>query len=79
MDGRWRQLYCLGCHGYFLETIGTPFRGKQVASDKLVWAMTTLAEGLGIRAVARVFEVDPHTVSSSHLIRYPYVSESSPR
>jgi hypothetical protein len=28
----------------------------------VVWAMAALAEGLGIRAVARVFEVDPNTV-----------------
>jgi hypothetical protein len=27
-----------------------------------MWAIGALAEGLGIRAVARVFEVDPHTV-----------------
>jgi len=27
-----------------------------------VWAVGTLAEGLGLRAVARVFEVDPNTV-----------------
>src|SRR5262249_21534552 len=30
--------------------------------DLLVWAVGALAEGLGIRAVARVFEVDPNTV-----------------
>jgi IS1 family transposase/transposase-like protein len=59
---RWRQLHCLGCHGYFLETHDTPFHAKQVDPDKLVWAITALAEGLGIRAVARVFEVDPNTV-----------------
>jgi transposase-like protein len=59
---RWRQLVCLGCHGYFLETLGTLFHAKQVDPDKLVWAITALAEGLGIRAVARVFEVDPNTV-----------------
>jgi IS1 family transposase/transposase-like protein len=59
---RWRQLVCLSCHGYFLETIDTPFHGKQVDADKLVWAITALAEGLGIRAVARVFETDPDTV-----------------
>jgi IS1 family transposase len=59
---RWRQLVCLGCHGYFLETVGTPFHAKQVEPDKLVWAIAALAEGLGIRAVARVFEVDPNTV-----------------
>jgi hypothetical protein len=28
----------------------------------LVWAVGALAEGVGIRAVARVFEVDPHPV-----------------
>jgi len=33
-----------------------------VAPDKLVWAVGALVEGLGIRAVARVFEVDPNTV-----------------
>jgi len=59
---RWRQLVCLGCRGYCLETHGTPFHGKQVGPDKLVWALAALAEGLGIRAVARVFEVDPNTV-----------------
>jgi len=36
--------------------------GKHVAPEKLVWAVGALAEGLGIRAVARVFEVDPNTV-----------------
>jgi transposase-like protein len=61
---RWRQLVCLGCHGYFIETHGTPFHGKHVDPDKLVWAIAALAEGLGIRAVARVFEVDPNTVLS---------------
>jgi IS1 family transposase/transposase-like protein len=59
---RWRQLVCLGCQRHFLETHGTPFHGKQVEPDKLVWAIAALAEGLGIRAVARVFETDPTTV-----------------
>jgi IS1 family transposase len=35
--------------------------GKRVSPDTLVWAIAALAEGLGIRAVARVFEVDPNT------------------
>jgi IS1 family transposase len=61
---RWRQLVCLGCRGYFLETLGTPFHAKQAAPDTLVWAIAVLAEGLGIRAVARVFEADPNTVLS---------------
>jgi transposase-like protein/IS1 family transposase len=59
---RWRQLVCLSCKRHFLETHGTPFHGKQVEPDKLVWAITALAEGLGIRAVARVFETDPNTI-----------------
>src|SRR6266478_5793247 len=50
------------CGGYFQETHGTPLHGKRVAPEKLVWAVGALAEGLGIRAVARVFEVDPNTV-----------------
>jgi IS1 family transposase len=61
-SGPWRQLHCTGCGGYFQETHGTPLHGKRVAPEKLVWAVGALAEGLGIRAVARVFEVDPHTV-----------------
>jgi IS1 family transposase len=46
----------------FQETYGTPFHGKRVPPEVLVWAVGALAEGLGIRAVARVFEVDPNTV-----------------
>jgi hypothetical protein len=61
---RWRQLDCLSCRGYFLETHCTPFHAKQVDPDKLVWAIGALVEGLRIRAVARVFEVDPNTVRS---------------
>jgi IS1 family transposase len=60
--GPWRQLHCTSCDGYFQETHGTPLHGKHVAPEKLVWAVGALAEGLGIRAVARVFEVDPTTV-----------------
>ena len=60
--GPWRQCSCTACEGYFQETHGTPFHGKRVAPEKLVWAVGALAEGLGIRAVARVFEVDPNTV-----------------
>src|SRR6266404_7182433 len=60
--GPWRQLHCTSCGGYFQETHGTPLHGKRVAPEQLVWAVGALAEGLGIRAVARVFEVDPNTV-----------------
>jgi IS1 family transposase len=60
--GPWRQLHCTRCGGYFQETHGTPLHGKRVAPEKLVWAVGALAEGLGSRAVARVFAVDPNTV-----------------
>ena len=60
--GPWRQLHCTSCGGYFQETHGPPWHGKRVAPEKLVWAVGALAAGLGIRAVARGFEVDPNTV-----------------
>jgi IS1 family transposase/transposase-like protein len=60
--GRWRQFQCLSCKQYFLETHDTPLHGKRVPPEVLVWAVTAVAEGLGIRAVARVFAVDPNTV-----------------
>jgi IS1 family transposase len=58
----WRQLQCVACHTYFQETHGTPLHGKRVPPEQLVWAVSALAEGLGIRAVGRVFEVDPNAV-----------------
>src|ERR1043166_9133364 len=60
--GRWRQLLCIACRGYFLETLGTIFHGKRVASELIVRVIACLAEGLGIRGTARGFEVDPNTV-----------------
>jgi IS1 family transposase len=60
--GPWRQFHCRGCDGYFLETHGTIFHGKQAAAELIVHVLACLAEGLGIRATARVFEVDPNTV-----------------
>jgi transposase-like protein len=38
------------------------FHGKQIAVELIVRVLACLAEGLGIRATARVFEVDPNTV-----------------
>jgi IS1 family transposase len=60
--GPWRQLLCVVCNGYFLETFGTLFHGKRVAVELIVRVIACLAEGLGIRGTARVFEVDPNTV-----------------
>ena len=60
--GPWRQLLCVVCRGYFLETLGTLLHGKRAAGDLIVRVIACLAEGLGIRGTARVFEVDPNTV-----------------
>jgi IS1 family transposase len=60
--GPWRQLYCRSCDGYFLETHGTLFHGKRLSVELIVRVLACLAEGLGIRATARVFAVDPNTV-----------------
>jgi IS1 family transposase len=60
--GHWRQLYCSQCEGYVLETHGTIFYGKRVPVELIVRVVACLAEGLGIRGTARVFEIDPNTV-----------------
>ncbi|MDH3602224.1 MAG: hypothetical protein OEU26_21640, partial [Candidatus Tectomicrobia bacterium] len=60
--GQWRQFHCLGCKGFFPEHHGTIFHGKQAEMELIVRVLACLAEGLGIRATARVFEVDANTV-----------------
>jgi len=60
--GPWRQFHCTSCKGYFPEHHGTIFHGKQATVELIVRVLACLAEGLGLRATARVFEVDPNTV-----------------
>src|SRR5712691_4675820 len=60
--GPWRQLLCVVCRRYFLETLGTLFHGKRVSVERIVRVIACLAEGVGIRGTARVCEVDPNTV-----------------
>ena len=60
--GPWQQLLCVVCRRYFLETLGTLFHGKRASVELIVRVIACLAEGLGIRGTARVFEVDPKTV-----------------
>jgi transposase-like protein len=60
--GPWRQFHCTACDGYFPEHHDTIFHGKRVSVELIVRMLACLAEGLGIRATARVFEVDPNTV-----------------
>jgi transposase-like protein len=58
----WQQLQCVSCHGDFDETHGTIFHGKCSSPEHIVRVIACLAEGLGIRGTARVFEIDPNTV-----------------
>jgi hypothetical protein len=58
----WRQLQCVSCEGYFYETHGTIFHGKRSSPELIVQVIACLAEGLGIRGTARVFEIDANTV-----------------
>ena len=60
--GPWRQCHCTACDGYFPGHHGTIFHGKRVPAELIVRVLACLAEGLGIRATARVFEMDPNTV-----------------
>ena len=53
---------CVSCQGYFYETHGTILHGKGSSVELIVRGLACLAEGLGIRGTARVFEIDPHTV-----------------
>jgi hypothetical protein len=54
----------VSCHGYFYETHGTILHGKRASVACIVRVIACLAEGLGMRGTARVFEVDPNTVLS---------------
>jgi transposase-like protein len=58
----WRQLQCVSCQGSFYETHGTIFHGKHSSPELIVHVIACLAEGLGIRGTARVFEIDANTV-----------------
>ena len=60
--GRWRQLQCVVCGKHFMETTNTIFYGKKVAAETIWRVLKALAEGLNIRATARVFDLDPNTV-----------------
>src|SRR4029450_434410 len=41
--GPWRQFQCTACDGYFLETHGTIFHGKQAAVELIVRVLACLA------------------------------------
>jgi IS1 family transposase/transposase-like protein len=61
--GEVRQLFlCKVCGQTFSETAGTPFFGLETPMRTVCIALQELAEGLGVRAVARIHAVEPDTV-----------------
>jgi len=60
--GRWRQLQCVVCSKYFMETTGTIFYRSRTPPERIWMALSAMAEGLDIRGTARVFEVKPDDV-----------------
>lgn len=60
--GRWRQLECVVCHKTFVETRNTIFYGKKHPAETVWRVLKCLAEGVGIRKTARIFDLDPNTV-----------------
>ena len=62
-NGEVRQMYrCNVCGKSFSETAGTPFFGLKTPTHTVCTALAELAEGLGIRSVARLNHVKPDTV-----------------
>ena len=54
IGGPGRQFYSRSCQGYYLETQGTIFHCQRLPVELIVHVLACLAEGLGIRATARV-------------------------
>ena len=63
VHGEKRQMYeCQACGQPFSETAGTPFFGLKTPMKTVCIALNELAEGLGVRAVARIHHIEPDTV-----------------
>jgi len=63
VHGEKRQMYlCNVCGQPFSETAGTPFFRLKTPMKTVCIALNELAEGLGVRAVARIHGVEPDTV-----------------
>jgi IS1 family transposase len=63
VHGEVRQMYrCNVCGQPFSETAGTPFADLKTPIQTVCTALQELAEGLGIRAVARIHGLQPDTV-----------------
>jgi transposase-like protein len=53
---------CQWCKTLFSETQGTVFFGLKTPQETIYRALKALAEGVGIRATARIFDVEVDTV-----------------
>ena len=60
--GPWRQGHCPACDAYLPDPHGTILPGKRVAVECIVRVLAWVAEGLGLRATARLGAVAPNTV-----------------
>jgi transposase-like protein len=64
-SGQGRQRYqCRVCKRVFNEQVGTLFYRKRTAVKDIVESLAMLAEGMGIRATARVKGIKPDTLSA---------------
>jgi transposase-like protein len=60
-----RQRYqCTVCKRVFNEQVGTLFYRKQTPEKDIIESLAMLAEGMGLRATARVKGVKPDTISA---------------
>jgi hypothetical protein len=72
-SGKWRQLKCIVCETYFMETQGTIFYCSKASPDKIILALKIMSEGVGIQSTSRILDLDANTVqdwlkkSSEHM------------
>ena len=59
---RRRLLYCRTCKARFSERKGTPLFGSQLTEEQAVSIFEHLADRTGVRATARLVEVNRNTV-----------------
>lgn len=58
-----RMLYCTTCKTRFSETKGTAFFGSKYSSGTIAEIVRTTAEGVGVRATARLLRLDKDAVN----------------
>ena len=60
-----RQRYqCRVCRRVFNEQVGSLFYGKHTPAEDIIEALAMLAEGVGLRATARIKGIKPDTLSA---------------